>query len=176
MSTRRFVLISAALLPIILAGCGFRPLYGQREAGTNAALSKVRVDLIPNRVGQELRIRLQDAFDPTGSQPNKAYGLTVRLVTSTYSTSIRSDDTPSRNNFDVRAYFTLIDLATRKPVLDSNAHAITSYNVLRSDYATASAETDARTRAVTELTAAIQTRLAVFFDQRARTASADAAR
>lgn len=164
MTAPRLAVLCLLLLPM-LAGCGFRPIYAQNDRATSTALAAVRVDRIAERSGQELRIKLQDLFDPTGQQPNKTYALAVSLLLQTYSTSIRTDGTASRNNYDVRATFILTDIASGKPVLDGTAHAISSYNVLRSDYATASSENDARRRTVSELAASIQAQLAVFFDR-----------
>ena len=47
---------------LIISGCGFKPLYGTPESGESASLelASVRVDPIPDRVGQILRNELTD--------------------------------------------------------------------------------------------------------------------
>jgi LPS-assembly lipoprotein len=140
-------------------------MYAQSEQGASTALASVRVDRIAERSGQELRISLQDMFDPTGSQLQKTYALQVILLPTAYGAAIRTDGTASRNNYDLRATYILTDISTGKPIIDGTAHAIASFNVLRSDFATASSENDARRRAVSELAVTIQAQLAVYFER-----------
>lgn len=153
----------------LLAGCGFRPIYAQNGQGASPGLASVRVDRIAERSGQELRMSLQDRFDPTNSQPQKTYALQVTLLPLNYGSAIRTDSTASRNRYDVSATYVLMEIATGKPVMDGTAHAITSYNVLRSDFATSSSENDARKRAVSEIAETIVAQLAVYFDRNAPT-------
>src|SRR3954452_14938620 len=75
--------VGAALVLLLLAGCGFRPLYGsgaivrdRGEPGT-VSLSDVQIEPIPNRRGQELRNRLIDRFYGDGRPASPTYALAV---------------------------------------------------------------------------------------------------
>lgn len=169
--------LAPALLALVVAAalgaCGFRPLYGTGGPSAVAAgeLRAVRIEAIGDRSGQQLRTMLQQRF-AAGKAPAR-YTLVVALTERTFETAIRRDETASRANLFIDAAYTLTDLATGRPISQGVARATISYNVLPSDYATFVSGQDARDRAVREVGIAIETRLALFFDQR-RNAPADA--
>jgi LPS-assembly lipoprotein len=157
----------------LLVGCGFRPLYGTGGPGAAATgeLQAVRIELIADRSGQQLRNALQHKFG-AGRAPAR-YTLAVALSERVIETAIRRDETASRANLFLDAAYTLAELPGGKPLSQGVVRATNSFNVLPSDYATYVSEKDARERAVEELATALETRLALFFDQR-KNAPADA--
>lgn len=75
---RQPLLLGAVLL---LAGCGFHPLYGGADGtAVQQRLSGISVDIIPDRPGQLLRQALQDQFgddsdNPTPYKLSVSYGI-----------------------------------------------------------------------------------------------------
>ena len=156
-------LTAAALLLIALAfsGCGFRPLYGDHTGSGGETLAQIGVEQIPDRAGQKLRNMLLERLTPTGPPGNPAYVLSVSLDEARQELAIRKDETATRANLTVTAQFVL--RALREPQLGTYAgvaNSTNSYNVLRSEFATLSAENDARDRALRVLAEEIRIRIA----------------
>jgi LPS-assembly lipoprotein len=158
----RLALAAAALVSVAaLAGCGFRPLYGQAGPGSAGTLAAIEIERIPDRSGQVLRNLLLDRLTPEGPPARPAYSLSVRLTESIGDLAVLSDESATRSNLTLNAVFTL----TRAPGPEAGVHAATvtlvnSYNRLTSDYATLASENDARERALREIADEIRLRIA----------------
>jgi LPS-assembly lipoprotein len=100
----RFLVGLAA--PLVLGACGFHPLYAP-SAHTQAGLSEIYVDIIPNRNGQLFRQALQDKLQGTDGDPQQHYVLSVSYALSGESIGIRSDNSSTRNRFIGTANWTL---------------------------------------------------------------------
>lgn len=160
----------AALLAagLALAGCGFRPLYGERSAASVSApeLAAIQIDTIPNREGQLVRNALLDKMQPRGPAARPLYRLQVGVAIARESLGLRTDDTATRGSLTMSAGYTLIDLASGKPVMNANSRAVSSYNILDSDFATVISENDAIRRTANEVSEEIKTRVAIFLSSR----------
>lgn len=161
----------AAVLAIALlavAGCGFRPLYGERSAASVAApeLAAIQIDLISNREGQLVRNGLLDKMQPRGAAPKPLYRLQVGVSIARESLGVRIDDTATRGNLMMNASYILTDLASGKPLMKATSRAISSYNILDSDFATVISENDAIRRTAAEVSEEIKTRVAIFLSSR----------
>lgn len=152
-------------LAVLLAGCGFEPLYGKRqgERGTTADLAAVEVGPIPDRLGQQVRNRLLDLLTPRGGRERPRYRLDVLLKQEKTGVLVESDDTASRINLTLSADFALIDLQSRQRIFDGRTRTIAAYNITRADYANLVAERDATRRAAESVADEITDRIAVFF-------------
>jgi len=146
---------------LLLAGCGFRPLYGHSGGGNSAALARVKVDPIPDRMGQILHNLLLERLSPGGPTDRPVYQLSVSLSEGRQELAIRKDESATRANLTVTARFrlTLIDRPDLGELAGSAA-STNSYNVLQSEYATLSAENDARNRALIALAEEIRLHVA----------------
>lgn len=150
------------------AGCGFRPLYGERSAASVSAsqLAAIQISLIPDREGQLLRNNLLDRLHPSGAAPRQLYRLDVNLQTVKENYGIRTDETATRATLTMTANYSLIDIASGKPLMNSRSRAISSYNILDSEFATVISERDAVQRTAADLSEEIRTRLAIFLSSR----------
>ena len=102
---RRFRFKAMVFCALALAGCGFHPLYA--PAGeTNAQLSHVFVDVIPNRNGQLLRQALQERLDGPEAG-DKSYELTVSYIERTEAIGIQSDNVSTRTRISSEANWVL---------------------------------------------------------------------
>lgn len=153
-----------ALALMLVAACGFRPLYGGgAEAGAVQALATIEIDRIPRRIGQILRNDLLDHLNPNGPPAHPAYRLKVNVVKTTSPLDIRTDATITRFNVSLEADFVLIDLESGETVYSATTRTVGSYDVIRSDFATLVAEDDTTRRVTREISVEIKTLLAVFF-------------
>lgn len=166
MSSFKLGACAAALL--VLAGCGFRPLYGQRADGTStvAQLESIAIGPMPGRLGQLLRNDLLDRLNPRGRPERPRYRLDVELSRFREGLAIRKDEQITRANLRLTASYQLRDLSSGQPALRGRTQSTASFNLVRSDFANVIAEQDAERRGARQLSDQIMTRLAVFFSRR----------
>jgi len=169
MTSRRSLLavaVSAAALG--LSGCGWTPLYADRETGpADAELQAIKVDAIPERIGQRLALALRESLNPDGIPAPQRYRLSILLTAARSDLGIQQTGLGSRGKLDANANITLRDIKTGAPLLSTTSHAAESFDILANEYASVVAEDDARIRAVEELRRDIVTRLTLFLQRRA---------
>lgn len=157
------VLALLALLVPLAAGCGFRPLYSGAVGGADAGLmGQIQVATIPDRGGQILRNYLLDRLNPRGQPDVPRYRLETVVNERLQKLGFTTEDTATRANLHMVARYTLRDLQANKIVFRNTSRIVASYNVLRSTFATQSAESDARRRGSRELADDIKLKLAAF--------------
>ena len=153
----RSILLAAALAAG-LSGCGFRPLHGHGGGGAQQDLATVRIAQIPDRIGQKLHNRLVDRLTPKGQPARPAYVLSVSLTESLHNLAIRKDESATRANLTLTANFSLVRSGGGSS-FNGVAMSTNSYNILQSNFATLSAENDARDRALRVLADEIRARV-----------------
>lgn len=161
--SRRSILVSAALLA--LSGCGWRPLYAGRNRGElNVDLAAIKVNTIPNRIGQIMAISLRDGLNPTNARIPQRYTLSVDLSESRVDVGFRSDGTASRSQITMTATFSLRQLGaeSKEALLTGSTRAVSAFDVQTDDYATTVAQHSAEERSLNQLSDDIQLRLAIY--------------
>lgn len=166
-------LLPVCLLPVCLlvaatalAGCGFRPLYGDVPGAVpEPRLAAVDIGLIADRSGQVLRNRLLTRMQPRGPVDPPTHVLDIDLVESRTGIAVQRDETATRTNLTVIAHLALTDLETGELALVQSVSAYASYDTLLAEYATLSAERDARERAVIDLAERIATVIALYLQR-----------
>ncbi len=163
------------LAALLLTGCGFTPLYGTIDSGSNVgmALSEVYVDPIPERVGYELRNNLLDLFNATGRSDTAAYRLKLYLSGDEEAVVLQPNTAITRYNYQLRAHYDLIPKGGTDAVKSGDVTAFAAYNVAAAPflYATVTAQRDAQNRAASDIAERIRIDLAVYLRQAAETAS-----
>ena len=158
-----FVLLS----PLAAAGCGWTPLYADAETGpADAELRAIRVDPIPERVGQRLALALRRSLNPDGVPTQSRYVLHTTLGVARSDLGIQSQGLGTRGRVDVTATFTLADVKTGSTLLSTSIHTADSFDIVANEYASIVAEEDARNRAADELRRDIVDRLTLFMQRR----------
>lgn len=152
-------------LALSLSACGFAPLYGERGASAEA-LARVRIAQIADRTGQQLRNHLLARMSPRGQPRRPVYVLKVELAETKHKLSVRRDDVATRANLEIVAKFVLERAEDGRSVASGGVSSTNSYNILESEFGTLKAESNARARAVRELSDALTTRLAVVLGTR----------
>ncbi len=169
MSWRNAVAVAALLaLGPALAGCGWRPMYGDlggRESVAHAAFQEIQVGVIPDRSGQILRNFLIRQLNPAGRPTDPRYRLDVTVAESVQDLGVLQDDTATRANVIVNASYRLTEIDTGTALTSGSLTAITSSNILRDEYATRVATESARDRGLRELSNLIRLRLGLYFNR-----------
>jgi LPS-assembly lipoprotein len=160
----QFVVLAGALAS--LAGCGFHPLYGR--ANTNAAgvssnnqMASIRIDPIPNRLGQQLHNALRDRFNPLGQPASAAYTLEVELTQRVYGALAKRDLSASRRNVELNAFYNLRD-TSGNVLLTDHSVITTGYDEFDDPLNDISSLEDAQRRGTLQIADQIRTRVAVF--------------
>ena len=80
--------LAAIAMCVLLAGCGFHPMYGNSLA---PQLSSVYVEPIAERDGYELRNSLIDVLHSDGDEAGKAYRLKISLNESSQGIALQNE-------------------------------------------------------------------------------------
>jgi len=174
MWSRRFFLANGVAAGLAgLTGCGWAPLYADRETGpADAELAAIKVEPIPERAGQVLALGLRQWLNPSGAPVPSRYLLRTLLTVSRLDLGILTYGLGTRARVDVSATFTLYQIATSTPLLNATSHAAESFDIVSNYYSNVVAEEAARTRATEEIRRDIVTQLTAFLQRRAATAAA----
>lgn len=145
-------------------------MYGDRKAINNASLKsnfdQIEIANIPDRSGQYLRNALLDALYRNGYPSTPHYRLEVRpIVESISDFDITIESEATRQQIRLKTEMALIDLKTGKTVLNRPLLAITSNNILESEFSTLITEQSARDAALNDLARQIERQLALFFSK-----------
>src|SRR3982074_3007272 len=129
-------MISRALLTVAfaaalaLSGCGGEPLYADRETGpADADMRTIKVDPIPERIGQRLALALRESLNPDGVPAPQRYRLSILLTTARSDLGIQQTGLGSRGKLDANANITLRDIRTGAPLLTTTSHVAESFDI-----------------------------------------------
>lgn len=156
------------ILSLILAACGFQPLYGDRATGAVGGdlvshFSSIEIMDARDRDGQQLRNRLISRLTPRGVKGTPRYQLQFRLSEDIEGYAFRQDRAVTRERLQVTSHMVLVDLSSGAPVLEKENTAWVSYDIVQSDYATVAARRDARARATDQLADRMTSALSHYF-------------
>jgi len=148
----------------MLTACGFKPLYetGGSSEAMQAELSAIEVSPIADRTGQIMRNRLIDRLNVSTATK---YRLDIVLEQSSESYGTRPDTATTQEQITMVAFARLVSLETEDVLFDEQIRARTSFDIVLSDFATATQREDSARRLVLELAERIHRRLAVQFSK-----------
>ncbi len=157
--------LAVLAVALVLTGCGFQPLYGNvpGKGSVSEALQQVRIEIIPDRLGQKLRNFLLDRLNPSGKPARPSHSLSVNTSVSRTDLGIERDETATRALLVLSVTYTLHNIVENRVVFTGQANSTDSFNIVASDFATANAESDALDRAAREISDDIKNRLGLFF-------------
>ncbi len=151
----------------LLGGCGWAPLYADRESEpADEEVRAIRVAPISERIGQKLALALRQSLNPAGEPTPQRYLLRTTLQTQRQDLGVQTQGFGTRGRLDAYATFFLTDSTTGTQLLAGISHVADSFDILANEYSNVVAEEDARTRAVEEMRRDIVTRLTVFLQRR----------
>ncbi|MCA8909696.1 MAG: hypothetical protein KDA64_17660 [Rhodospirillaceae bacterium] len=159
---------------LALAACGYQPLYGttSSDGGTGtgtdvvAEMASISVDVIAERRGQILRRLLTERLTPRGRPADPRWRLETQLAETTERIGITETDVATRANLALTATYRLIDLADGSIAFQATTATVTSFNILRDEYATEVSRQSARDAALEQVAEDISRRLAIHFRSR----------
>lgn len=165
-----FTLSLLIICLFFISACGFSPLYGKNSAANNTTiksnLSAISIAIIPNREGQFLRNALIDNFYIDGYPSNPQYNLSFSPILeriSDFDITINSEATRRQLRLTTNMVFS--DAGTNNVLLKRSLSAITSYNVLESEYSTVVTEQSAREAALNDLARQIEQQLSLYLNR-----------
>jgi hypothetical protein len=170
-------------LLLMLAGCGWQPLYARpspdpASGGVTATLATIAIDPVStistldplsggsydpydSRAAQLLHNNLRDALNPYGPPSPASYHLAIKLTKELVRTASTSNGDSTREQMVLTARYELTD-AKGTRVLKDQAVIVNSYDIVREPFIDLGSQNDAIQRSVEQLAQAIQTRLATF--------------
>jgi LPS-assembly lipoprotein len=147
-------------------------MYGGGQTGPQAAVkaayNDIFIDNIPDREGQMLRNHLIDRLYTSGRPVYPSYTLAVGKINESLSDlDITKSSDATRSQLRLSTSMALKDNATGQALLKRDLTAITSYNVLQSQFTTRVSEQNARENAITDLARQIELQLGLYFNREA---------
>lgn len=157
------------LLPVVavclmLAACGFSPIYGNHDSKplVHSSLNNVAIANIPDRQGQKLRNHLIDRMYASGRPAQPEAVLSVVLSSTLADLGIQKDATTTRSQLNMWASYSL-RTQDGKELLKGKAHSVVGYSKLSAQYGTLAAEENAIDRALNEVGEQIVNRLSLYY-------------
>ena len=162
-------LFRSAALALLVAGCGFQPLYSLQHNQT-ANLAAVYVSIIPNRSGQLLRQALQSRLEGSASGVAKRYTLDVGYAESVQGIGVQSDNSTTRNRDIGNAVWSLHSAdSAGVQIAGGTVRTLDGYNIVDEQFFYADLSEEAAERRLAEALAdQIVQGLAVYFGTHAR--------
>lgn len=155
------------LLVLLVSACGFSPVYGtlghDKAFGTESLLALVAIDNIPDRDGQFLRNELIDRFYRDGRPSNPQYRLKVEGLTETrQDLDITESSNATRGQLKMEANVILSDTKTGEKLMTRHLHAVSSYNILGSEFTNRVSEQSTRDNVLVSLAQRIETQITLY--------------
>lgn len=148
---RIFVLIAS----LLVASCGFTPVYGPGGAGT-ALQNRILVDEPQDRNAYWLTQRIEERL---GRSVDARFGLSVDIAVEQIGVGITTQGDTTRYDVLGRASYALRDLTTDEIIAAGKVNSVTGYSAIGTSVATLTAERNAYERLMIILADQIVTRL-----------------
>ncbi len=161
-------LIALFSLLATLTACGFHPVHGDFSPSpqNGKSVPQIGIDVIPDREGQILRNELIDRLQINGTPTDPRYQLSVsRISEYDKELAITKSSEATRAQLLLKTSMSLTDKQTGQVVLSRDLQALTSYNVLESEFATRVTENSARENAIKDLARQINLNLSLYFNR-----------
>lgn len=161
----------ALIAVLLLAACGWKPMYGdlgkpEQNSTAEARLDQIEISMIPDAEGVYLRNALIDRFYKNGYPVSPLYHLSFgKLIEQKSDFDITVESETTRRQLRLKGRLKLVDLQTREAVLERDLVAVTSFNVLGSEFATRVSEADAREAALNDLARQTELQLSLYFNR-----------
>ncbi len=157
----KFLIASALVLSMAVAGCQVRPLYsaGVVTFSGNPATGamSVSVNEVTNRYAQEVRNQLIFGLNGGAGEPANALyrlelGITKRIINAAdLQIQTAGENQPTAGGVVLSSNYVLSDAATGTPIASGSRSVTASFDRSRQQFAQVRAERDAENRAAREL-------------------------
>jgi len=157
--------IAALIVAGLLAGCGFQPMYAERNATVfDGDMAAVEVGLIQERTGQLVRDALIDGIDRKGRAATaRRYQLDVEVAEAIRTVAVQRDTVSTRANLTLTANYRLVDAKTGELLFRGSARTISAYDISTEPFAEQTSADDARRTGSRDLATGILIQVSVYF-------------
>lgn len=142
----------------MLISCGFEPVYQSKNQQVQL-LAKIQVETVPGRIGQKLKINLEDTLNPMGETADHLYRLAATPEKVIVPSSIEKDGSITRYTMHIRIPYQLFSLPEQQLVDQGSVRLSASYDAIGARFSTYIAEEDIETRLLKELSEDLRVRL-----------------
>jgi len=148
---------------LVLAGCGYRPMYGSSATspGVAGSLAAISIPEPTDRPGQLIRNELISSMQ--AGKGEEKYLLNLTTTVADNGVIQKKQPAVTREAILITTNYELIDRSSGKVVTKGTTFARVPYDVIRQPFADLQAQKDATERAAREVGADIRTRLAAYF-------------
>ena len=158
--------ISAILLTVaalVLAGCGYHPLYGSSATnpGVAGSLAAISIPEPSDRPGQLVRNELISSMQ--SGKGEERYMLNLTTTVGGLGVIQKEQPAVTRQAVMITTSYELVDRSTGTVLTKGSTFSRVPFDVVRQPFADLQAQTDATERAAKEIGADIRTRLAAYF-------------
>ena len=151
------------LMVFFLSACGFQPLYKVTENGdVMCFFDQVHIPKAKDRSHQILKQALLHRFNASDTETK--YRLDLTIEEHKAELGIEQDDSATLAKLTLITTYSLYNPKGLK-IFESSSRSVNSYNILKSPYATLSAEKNARKRGIQMIAKDIIQSLAIYYDQ-----------
>ncbi len=134
-------------------------------------MAAIRIAPLEDRIGQQMHNLLRDRLNPYGQPRDPAYRLDVEISEARQELGIRKDETATRANLILSARFILREIESDRVLLHGRTSSVNSFNILANQFSTDFSESNARERALREISDNIRVRLGIYFSADRKNAS-----
>ena len=166
------------LIGFTLGSCGFSPMYGNVNTSpgnkvVENQMARIDIARIPEREGQILRNTLVERLHGGGdSTVRTTYSLKVEPINEKRTElDITETSDTTRAQLKLSTTISLKHAGKGKTALQRDIQAVTSYNVLASQFTTRVSRQNARENAIRTLADRIERQLALYFKRTSKTES-----
>lgn len=141
--------IKILVLLLLLGGCGFEPLYVERDSSErwyyqgkfdtsiSEEIAQIKVEPVGDRIGQLVRQELLDSLTPKGIPDKPKYRLKItNIEKSVTKQAMRDDITATRERVEYKLTYTLYDIEKGEQVLSGDTLALLGYDIMANPYST----------------------------------------
>lgn len=163
-------------LVLFISACGFEPLYvqkkqdslwyfgGEFDSSISSEMSKIKVQTIATRFGQQLRNDLLDMLTPLGTPKKPTYRLFVDVTPIEITQqAMRDDITATRERVRYKVKYRLLGAESSEVLVSGDSIAYVSYDILANPYSTTFAKKKTESNAASIIANDITLRLGAYF-------------
>ena len=151
----------------LVAGCGFKPVYGVNSAGKSPSaiqqFAAIEIPVLPDRLGQQLRNMLIDGLHPNGATGDYRYKLAIVIKEAVVSLGLQQNSTSTRGQVRLTIRYSLIDTENSKVVLSETLRTSTGYNILINQFSSVLSQDDAEAQGLQQIADDMTLHLALYF-------------
>jgi LPS-assembly lipoprotein len=164
---RRIRSLAVLGLLSLLAGCGFKPVYGVHSAGKSPSavqqFASIEIPVLPDRLGQQMRNMLIDALHPNGATGDYRYRLAIGIREAVVSLGLQQNSTSTRGQVRLTIKYSLIDTENSKVILSETLRTSTGYNILINQFSSVLSQDDAEAQGLQQIADDMTLHIALYF-------------